>query len=167
MIKVWLQSYTPELGRSIPLFQGSVFSGTHCIEAEWAGMTSEWKFFISILVNLRYLRFKLLKYKENNKTICSTFDHITSKIFLYNYNEKGIIRKVLFCINTMVPLLKNYQKWRLTRFAIKLFNIFLDVPTHSRANRDVLTAFERQSKDSDGIWVAFELHSSWIILISK
>ena len=28
----------------------------------------------SILVNLRYLRFKLLKYKENNK-ICETFDH--------------------------------------------------------------------------------------------
>ena len=25
MIQVWLQSYTPELGRSIPLFQGSVF----------------------------------------------------------------------------------------------------------------------------------------------
>ena len=23
--------YTPELGRSIPLFQGSVFSGMHCI----------------------------------------------------------------------------------------------------------------------------------------
>ena len=30
-IKVWLQSYTRELGRSIRLFQGSVFSGTHCI----------------------------------------------------------------------------------------------------------------------------------------
>ena len=28
----------------------------------------------SILVNLRYLRFKLLKYKENNKKICNTFD---------------------------------------------------------------------------------------------
>ena len=30
---------------------------------------------ISILVNLRYLRFKLLKYKENNKKICDTSDH--------------------------------------------------------------------------------------------
>ena len=29
----------------------------------------------SILVNFRYLRFKLLKYKENNKKICDTFDH--------------------------------------------------------------------------------------------
>ena len=30
---------------------------------------------ISILVNLRYLRFKLLKYRENNKKMCNTFDH--------------------------------------------------------------------------------------------
>ena len=29
----------------------------------------------SILVNLTYLRFKLLKYKENNKKMCNTFDH--------------------------------------------------------------------------------------------
>ena len=29
----------------------------------------------SILVNFRYLRFKLLKYKENNKKICDTFGH--------------------------------------------------------------------------------------------
>ena len=42
----------------------------------------------SILVNLRYLRFKLLKYKENNKKICNTFDHIFKNIPLY------IIRKV-------------------------------------------------------------------------
>ena len=32
---------------------------------------------ISILVNMyvMYLRFKLLKYKENNKKICDTFDN--------------------------------------------------------------------------------------------
>ena len=30
----------------------------------------------SILVKLRYLRFKLLKNKENNKKICNIFDHI-------------------------------------------------------------------------------------------
>ena len=47
---------------------------------------------ISILVNLRYLRFKLLKYKENNKKICNTFDHNFKNIPLY------IMRKVLFCI---------------------------------------------------------------------
>ena len=42
----------------------------------------------SILVNLRYLRFKLLKYKENNKKICDTFDHNFKNIPLY------IMRKV-------------------------------------------------------------------------
>ena len=41
----------------------------------------------SILVNLRYLRFKLLKYKENKK-ICNTFDHNFKNISLY------IMRKV-------------------------------------------------------------------------
>ena len=42
----------------------------------------------SSLVNLRYLRFKLLKYKENNKKICNTFDHNFKNIPLY------IMRKV-------------------------------------------------------------------------
>ena len=41
----------------------------------------------SILVNLRYLRFKLLKYKENKK-MCNTFDHNFKNIPLY------IMRKV-------------------------------------------------------------------------
>ena len=38
---------------------------------------------ISIYVNLRYLRLKLLKYKENNKKICDTFDHSFENIPLY------------------------------------------------------------------------------------
>ena len=46
------------------------------------------KRFNSILVNLRYLRFKLLKYKENTKKICNTFDHNFKNIPLY------IMRKV-------------------------------------------------------------------------
>ena len=37
----------------------------------------------SILINLRYLRFKLLKYKENNKNICNTFDHNFKNIPFY------------------------------------------------------------------------------------
>ena len=60
----------------------------------------------SILVNLRYLRFKLLKYKENNKKICNTFDNNFKNIPKL-YNEKGIIRKVLFCIIQWCPYLKN------------------------------------------------------------
>ena len=43
----------------------------------------------SILVNLRYLRFKLLKYKENKKNICNTFDHNFKNI------PVSIMRKVL------------------------------------------------------------------------
>ena len=36
---------------------------------------------ISMFINLRYLRLKLLKNKENNKKVCHIFI-ITSKIFL-------------------------------------------------------------------------------------
>ena len=43
---------------------------------------------ISILVNLRYLRFKLLKYKKYNKKIYNTFDHNFKYIHLY------IMRKI-------------------------------------------------------------------------
>ena len=70
----------------------------------------------SILVNLRYLRFKLLKYKDNNKKNCNTFDHNFKNIPLYIMRKVSLEGTILFY--TMVPLL---QKWRLTRFAIKLF----------------------------------------------
>ena len=63
---------------------------------------------ISILVNLRYLRFKLLKYKENNKKICNTFDLNFKNIPLY-YNEQCIIRKELFCIIGWCPYFKNFK----------------------------------------------------------
>ena len=64
---------------------------------------------ISILVNLRYLRFKLLKYKENNKKICNTFDHNFKK-YSFIYNEQCIIRKVFFGIIRWFPLyLKNVK----------------------------------------------------------
>ena len=63
---------------------------------------------VSILVNLRYLRFTLLKYKENNKNICNTFDHNFKNIPLY-INEQCIIRKVLFGIIRWCPYLKNVK----------------------------------------------------------
>ena len=47
---------------------------------------------ISILVNLRYLRFKLLKYKENNKKICNTFDHNFKNISLYIMSNVSLER---------------------------------------------------------------------------
>ena len=65
----------------------------------------------SILVYLRYLRFKLLKYKENNKKICNTFDHNFKNVPLYN--EKGII-----LYYTLVPLLL-VSKMALNRFCGK------------------------------------------------
>ena len=58
---------------------------------------------ISILVNLRYLRFKLLKYKENNKKICNTFDHNFNNIPLYIMSNVSLERYFLYY--TMVPLL--------------------------------------------------------------
>ena len=47
---------------------------------------------ISILVNLRYLRFKLLKYKENNKNICNTFYHNFKNIPLYIMSNVSLER---------------------------------------------------------------------------
>ena len=47
---------------------------------------------ISILINLRYLRFKLLKYKENNKKICNTFDHNFRNILLYMMRKVSLER---------------------------------------------------------------------------
>ena len=62
---------------------------SHLFDFHWKHMKSFIaKWLNSILVNLRYLRFKLLKYKENNKKICNTFDHNFKNIPLY------IMRKV-------------------------------------------------------------------------
>ena len=42
--------------------------------------------------HLRYLRFKLLKYKENNKKICNTFDHNFKNIPLYIMSNVSLER---------------------------------------------------------------------------
>ena len=78
------------------------------------------KLVISILVNLRYLRFKLPKYKENNKKIYDTFDHKLQK-YTFISNELGIIRKALFCILWWCPYFKNCQKMVLNPFCNQLF----------------------------------------------
>ena len=57
----------------------------------------------SILVNFRYMRFKLLKYKENNKKICNTFDHNFKNIPLNIMRKVSLERYYLYY--TMVPLL--------------------------------------------------------------
>ena len=67
--------------------------------SEWMNCTNKinMKSFIakwvnSILVNLRYLRFKLLKYKENNKKICNTSDHNFKNIPLYKMRKVSLER---------------------------------------------------------------------------
>ena len=54
---------------------------------------------------------------------------VTSKIYLYIF-ELGIIGKVLFCITRWCPCFKKLQKWRLTRFAMKLFRLFSSITFH-------------------------------------
>ena len=44
------------------------------------------------MVNLRYLRFKLLKNKENNKKICNTFNHNCQNISLYIMSNVSLER---------------------------------------------------------------------------
>ena len=77
----------------------------------------------SILVNLRYLRFKLMKYKENNKKICNTFDHNFKNIPFYIMRKVSLEMYcfVLYDCALTQHVLQNFQKWRLSRFAIKLF----------------------------------------------
>ena len=67
----------------------------------------------SILVNLRYLRFKLLKYKENDKKICNTVDHNFKNIPLY------IMRKV--------SLERYYFVWYDYALTLKMSNMALNL----------------------------------------
>ena len=76
---------------------------------------------ISILVNLRYLRFKLLKYKENNKKICHTFDYNFKNIPLYIIRKVSLEKYYFVLYDGALTLKMSKQKWCLTRFAIKLF----------------------------------------------
>ena len=89
----------------------------------------------SILVNLRYLRFKLLKYKENNEKICNTLDHNFKNIPLYIMRNVSLERYYFVLYDC--ALTSKCQKWRLSRFAIKLFisyhygkRVYLQIPFH-------------------------------------
>ena len=74
---------------------------------------------ISILVNLRYLRFKLLKYKENNKNICNTFDHNFKNIPLYIMSNVSLERYYFVLYDGALTL-------KMSKMAIKLFNCSYD-----------------------------------------
>ena len=84
---------------------------------------------ISILVNFRYFRFKLLKYKENNKkTNFVILLMITSDIY-FNDNELGIIRKALFCIIRRKKRKKKKKKKKNQKSKMAL-NPFCDETLH-------------------------------------
>ena len=75
---------------------------------------------IPILVNLRHLRLKLLKYKENNKNICNTFDHNFKNIPLY------IMRKVSLERNYFVL----YDGALTVQISKMAFNLFCNETLH-------------------------------------
>ena len=53
---------------------------------------------------MRYLRFKLLKYKENNKNICDTFDHNRSYIHLCLMNWVSLERHCFVLYDSALTL---------------------------------------------------------------
>ena len=61
---------------------------------------------ISIFINLRYLRLKLLKNKENNKKICHIFHHNFKNIPCYIMSE---VSKVSFCSIWWLTYFKNFE----------------------------------------------------------
>ena len=86
------------------------------------------KHIISILVNLRYLRFNLLKYKEYNR-ICNTFDHNFKNIPLYImriYNENCIIEKYYFVLYDGALTVK-MSKMVLNQFCDETLHIYLEM----------------------------------------
>ena len=74
----------------------------------------------SILVNLRYLRFKLLKYKEYNKKICNTFDHNFKNIPSYIMRKVSLERHYFVLYNGVLTL-------KMSKMAL---NPFCDKPLH-------------------------------------
>ena len=77
---------------------------------------------ISYLVNLRYLRFKLLKYKENNKKICNTFDHNFKNIPLYIMSNVSLERYYFVLYDGALTL--KMSKMALNAFCDKTLHIF-------------------------------------------
>ena len=86
----------------------------------------------SILVNLRYLRFKLLKYKENNKKICNTFDHNFKNIPLYIMRKVSLERYYFVLYDC--ALTSKMSKMALKSFCDKTLHIVLFVFSHKVLN---------------------------------
>ena len=78
---------------------------------------------ISILVNLRYLRFKLLKYKDNNKKICNTFDHNCKNIPLYIMSNVSLERYYFVLYDGALTL--KMSKMALNAFCDKTLQVII------------------------------------------
>ena len=77
----------------------------------------------SILVNLRYLIFKLLKYKENKKKICNTFDHNFKNIALYIMRKVSLERYYFVLYDGALTL--KISKMALNSFCDKTLHIII------------------------------------------
>ena len=76
---------------------------------------------ISNLVNLRYLRFKLVKYKENNKKICNTFDYNFKNINLYIMRKVSLERHCFVLYDSALTL--KMSKMALNPFCDKALHL--------------------------------------------
>ena len=109
---------------------------------------------ISILVNLRYLRFKLLKYKENNKKICNTFDHNFKNIPLYIMSNVSLERYYFVLYDGALTL--KMSKMALNAFCDKTLHIYLQYSyyleyMHPSSRKLPLTS--RPMKDHSSIYI--------------
>ena len=86
----------------------------------------------SILVNLRYLRFKLLKYKENNKKFVNTFGHNFKNITLYIMRKVSLERYYFVLYNGALTL--KISKMALNPFCDKTLQICLLTEEHTGHN---------------------------------
>ena len=84
---------------------------------------------ISIFVNFRYLRFKLLKYKENKK-ICNTFDHNFKNIPLYIMSNVSLERYYFVLYDGALTL-------KMSKMAL---NAFCDKTLHVHVRRTCINS---------------------------
>ena len=92
------------------------------------------KLVISILVNLRYLRFKLLKYKENNKKICNTFDHNFKNIPLYTCIMSNVSLERYYFVLYDGALTLKMSKMALNAFCDKTLHMYIKVKNEFKSN---------------------------------
>ena len=101
----------------------------------------------SILVNLRYLRFKLLKYIENNKKICDTFDHNFKNIPLYIMRKVSLERYYFVSYDDALTL--KISKMALSSFCNKTLHMYIWLPQWEHAFKShqcmVLLSFDSKT----------------------